>query len=57
MTIKSVASSHAHDLSPEQRWDVWIAKGVEDDRKFQRRAIVAATTLGILTAIGLYWFR
>jgi hypothetical protein len=57
MSIKSVAPSHAHDLSPEQRWDVWLAKGVEEDRKFKNRALVAATTLAVLTAIGLYLFR
>jgi hypothetical protein len=54
---KSVAPVPAEDLSPEQRWDVWIAKGVEDDRKFQTRALVAASTLAIVTAIGLYLFR
>lgn len=57
MPIKSVAPSLAHDLSPEQRWDVWLAKGVEEDRKFKTRALVAATTLAVLTAISLYLFR
>jgi len=34
-----------------------MAKGVEDDRKFKRRALVAATTLAVLTAVGLFLFR
>jgi hypothetical protein len=57
MSTKSVAPSYAHDLSPEQRWDVWLAKGVEEDRKFRSRALAAAATLAIVTAIGLYLFR
>jgi hypothetical protein len=57
MRTEPIARSHAHDLSPEQRWDVWLAKGVEEDRKFKTRALVAATTLAVLTAISLYLFR
>ena len=57
MPVKPIAHSYAHDLSPEQRWDVWIAKGVQDDRKFRTRAIIAATTLAIITAIGLFLTR
>jgi hypothetical protein len=57
MPTKSVAISHADDLSPEQRWDVWLAKGVEEDRKFKTRALVAATMLAVVTGMGLYLFR
>jgi hypothetical protein len=57
MPAEPVASSHAHDLSPEQRRDVSIAKGVEDDRKFKTRALIAATAFAVLTDIGLYLFR
>ena len=57
MPIEPVATIHAQDLSPEQRWDVWLAKGVQEDRKFKTRALIAATTLGVITAIGLFLFR
>jgi hypothetical protein len=57
MPIEPVAPGHAPDLSHEQRWDVWMAKGVEDDRKFRTHAILAAATLAVLTAVGLFLTR
>jgi phenylacetate-coenzyme A ligase PaaK-like adenylate-forming protein len=39
------------DLSSEERWDIWVARGVEDDRKFKKRAIVTFAAVGAI-AIG-----
>lgn len=61
MTIGTDTLVPVKDLSSEERWDIWVARGVEDDRKFKKRAVVtfaaivaiAVGALGVLQVLGL----
>jgi hypothetical protein len=46
MALETVASSRADGLTSDERCRVWVAKGVEHDRKMRRRARASRRYLG-----------
>lgn len=59
MAIETVPSTRAESLSSDERWAAWIARGVEHDRKFKKRAIAiaAAVAAGAAVSLVIFLFR
>ena len=59
MSDEPVASVPHNDPSFEQRWDAWIARGVERDRTSRSRTLVAAVAIaaGAVAAAGVLLFQ
>ena len=57
MTTETVADRRAEDISSEERWNAWIVRGLEYDRQLRKRAIIGATALVVVVALGLFLTR
>lgn len=51
MTIDSLAPRESTDLAADERWAVWIAKNVEQDRRTRNFSIAFAAAVGVSLAI------
>jgi hypothetical protein len=51
MPVETVAYVRAEDLSVDQRWDAWVAKGVVHDRKSGKRMLVFLAALGVSAVV------
>jgi len=59
MPVETIAHVRGDDLSADQRWAAWVAKGVEHDRKGRKHALVVAVALaaGAAVAAGAVLFQ
>jgi len=56
MATETVAYSRAELVSSDERWAAWVARGVEHDRKLQKRAIAISTAVAAGAALSLVIF-
>lgn len=47
MTLDTPAPREAKDLSADERWAIWVAKNVEQDRRARNYAIAFAAALAV----------
>jgi len=59
MAIETVSHTRAESAASDQRWDAWVARGVEHDRKLKRRslAIAAVVAVGAAMSLVIFLFR
>ena len=50
----AVTSSLPDLLTSEERWNAWQAKGLANDRAFQRKLAIAAPIAAVIAAAVLY---
>ena len=56
MAIETVSYTRAESASSDERWDAWVARGVEHDRKLKRRSIAIAAAVAVGAALSLVIF-
>ena len=53
MALETTAFHPTEELTPDQRWAAWIAKGRERDRKTRKRARVLFAVIAMAAAVWL----
>jgi hypothetical protein len=57
MTTTMAEDVHTDSRTAEQRWNVWVARGVAQDRQIKTRALIGFPVVAALVILALLLLR